>query len=175
MTVFGWVGSDPEFHSGPGSSGDRVTFRLASTPGFFDRSRNGYRELETVWLGVKAWRGLAHNVASSVHKGEPVVVVGRLRAQVYQVDGQERRYQELEATTVGHDLTKGTSMFRRTKAGTDHGSVPAGAEPVHAAQPPTLRPVEPVAARLAADPGAQPEPGSEVRSGEPSEAQPGAA
>ncbi len=112
VTVFGWVGTDPEFHTGQGH-GDRATFRLASTPRFFDRSRGDYREHETVWLGVKTWRGLAHNVASSVHKGDPVVVVGKLRAQVYKVEGEERRYQELEATSVGHDLTKGTSMFRR--------------------------------------------------------------
>ena len=115
ITVFGWVGTDPEFHSGQGY-GDRVTFRLASTPRFFDRGQGSYRDQETVWLGVKVWRGLAHNVASSVHKGDPVVVVGRLRAQVYKADGEDRRYQELEATTVGHDLTKGTSMFARTKA-----------------------------------------------------------
>ena len=114
MMVSGWVGSDPEFHSGHVPRGDRVTFRLASTPRFFDRSQGGYRDQETVWLNVKAWRDLAHNIAASVHVGEPVVVVGRLRMHSYTVDGERKQYQELEASTVGHDLARGTSMFRRT-------------------------------------------------------------
>jgi hypothetical protein len=63
------------------------------------------------------------------------------------VDGEERRYQELEATTVGHDLTKGTSMFRRTRGAVDQ--VSAAAEPVRSAEVPTLRPVESVGVRLA--------------------------
>lgn len=161
MTVFGWVGSDPEFHSGQESSGDRATFRLASTPRFFDKSRGGYRDQETVWLGVKTWRALAHNVASSIHKGDPVVVVGRLRAQVYRVEGEERRYQELEATVVGHDLTKGTSMFRRTTRSAQPDSPAPQADPGLAPQAPILRPVGEMA------------PVATVRSGE--EVQPGAA
>lgn len=116
MTVSGWVGSAPEFHSGQVPRSDRVTFRLASTPRFFDRSQGGYRDQETVWLKVKAWRDLAHNIAASVHVGEPVVVVGRLRTQTYTAGGEEKHYQELEASMVGHDLSKGTSMFRRSRA-----------------------------------------------------------
>lgn len=114
VTVSGWVGSDPEFHSGHEPRSDRVSFRLASTARFFDRSQGGYRDQETVWLSVKAWRDLAHNIAGSVHVGEPVVVVGRLRTHSYTVDGENKQYQELEASTVGHDLALGTSMFRRT-------------------------------------------------------------
>jgi single-strand DNA-binding protein len=157
LTVSGWVGSDPEFHNGQAAGGDRVTFRLGSTPRFFDRAQGGYRERETVWLGVKAWRDLAHNVAASVHVGDPVVVVGRLRTQVYTVEGEERRYQELEASSVGHDLTKGTSMFRRTHRSTESGPVEStqqqaatagsaaseGAEP--SADPVRERILEPVA------------------------------
>ena len=162
MTVSGWVGNDPEFHNGQTAGSDRVTFRLASTPRFFDRAQGGYRERETVWLGVKAWRDLAHNVAASVHVGDPVVVVGRLRTQVYTVDGEERRHQELEASSVGHDLTKGTSMFRRTHRSTE----PAPVESTHRlaersgdasldAQPPADGTI----------PGRIPEPVAEVQAG----------
>jgi single-strand DNA-binding protein len=136
MTVSGWVGSDPEFHSGHAPRSDRVTFRLASTPRFFDRAAGGYRDQETVWLKVKAWRDLAHNIAASVHVGEPVVVVGRLRTHTYTVDGETKQYQELEAGSVGHDLTLGTSMFRRTSRAGDAAAAerpgqPAGATALH--------------------------------------------
>ena len=69
-----------------------------------------------MWLTVKAWRDLARNVASSINKGEPVVVVGKLRASVWKGDdGVEHRRDVLEATTVAHDLARGTTAFRRTE------------------------------------------------------------
>lgn len=115
VTMFGYVGSDVEFH-GSGNGTDRAIFRVGSTPRFFDRSQGSWRDLETVWVTVKAWRALAHNVASSIHKGDPVVVVGKLRAQVWDdKDGQQQRRDVLEATTVCHDLAKGTSAFRRNE------------------------------------------------------------
>ncbi len=115
VTLFGYVGSDVEFH-GDGNGSDRAIFRVGSTPRFFDRSQGMWRDLETVWITVKAWRSLAHNVASSIHKGDPVVVVGKLRAQVWDdKDGQQQRRDVLEATTVCHDLARGTSAFRRNE------------------------------------------------------------
>jgi len=128
VTLFGYVGSDVEFHSG-NNSGDRAVFRVGSTPRFFDRAQNAWRDLETVWVTVKVWRGLAHNVASSIHKGDPVVVVGKLRAQVWtDKQGQQHRRDVLEATAVGHDLAKGTSAFRRSERLTERSEDTAGDE-----------------------------------------------
>jgi len=118
-TVFGYVGSDVEFH-GSGNGTDRAIFRVGSTPRFFDRSQGSWRDLETVWVTVKVWRALAHNVASSINKGDPVVVIGKLRAQVWtDKEGQEHRRDVLEASTVCHDLAKGTSAFRRSERTTE--------------------------------------------------------
>lgn len=119
VTLFGYVGSDVEFH-GEGNGTDRAIFRVGSTPRFFDRSQGSWRDLETVWVTVKTWRALANNVASSIHKGDPVVVVGKLRAQVWvDKDGQQQRRDVLEATTVCHDLARGTSAFRRSERPAD--------------------------------------------------------
>jgi single-strand DNA-binding protein len=52
-------------------------------------------------------------VAASVRKGDPVVVVGRLRTSVWEKDGQSHERLVLEADMVGHDLNRGTSAFRR--------------------------------------------------------------
>jgi single-strand DNA-binding protein len=115
VTVFGYVGTDVEFQGGNGKP-ERAMFRLGSTPRYFDRAAGKWRDADTVWLNVKAWRDLARNVASSIHKGEPVIVVGKLRASVWTDDaGVEHRRDVVEATTVAHDLARGTSAFRRTE------------------------------------------------------------
>jgi len=67
----------------------------------------------TTWIEVSCFRLLAEHVAASVHKGDPVVVVGRLRTSVWEKDGQSHERLVLEADMVGHDLNRGTSAFRR--------------------------------------------------------------
>ena len=116
LTIGGYVGTDVEFWEGNGS-GALAVFRLGSTPRWFDRSSGSWRDQETVWLTVKAWRGLAHNVKASVGKGEPVVVHGRLRASRWKDEetGEDRSRTVIEAVAVGHDLNRGTTAYRRTE------------------------------------------------------------
>ncbi len=121
-TVVGFVGTDVDYHQGNGTAA-RATFRLASTPRYFDSTQGAWREQETVWFSVKVWRGLASNVASSIRKGEPVIVYGRVRNHSWRDEhDEERSRQELEAVAVGHDLTRGTSAYlrRQTPAATEH-------------------------------------------------------
>jgi single-strand DNA-binding protein len=56
---------------------------------------------------------MAENVAFSVHKGQPVVVTGRYYSREYELNETVRVSYELEANAVGHDLTRGTSEFRK--------------------------------------------------------------
>ncbi len=114
VTVVGYVGTDVDYREGNGT-GARARFRVGSTPRFFDQGRGTWRDLETVWVTVKAWRGLAQNVASSVRKGEPVVVVGKLRTESWTdaETGETRRREVIDATAVGHDLSRGTSAYLR--------------------------------------------------------------
>ncbi|MGH3358354.1 MAG: single-stranded DNA-binding protein [Nocardioidaceae bacterium] len=116
VTISGYVGTNVEFRSSNGNGYDRAVFRLGSTPRFRDRRDGVWRDQETVWMTVKAWRTLAQNVAASVQRGEPVIVVGKLRAERWKGDdGEDHRRDVLEATTVAHDLNRGTSAFRRSE------------------------------------------------------------
>jgi len=56
---------------------------------------------------------MAENVFNSLHKGQPVVVSGRYYMREYIVEEATRTSYELEATAVGHDLTRGVADFRR--------------------------------------------------------------
>ena len=69
------------------SGGPVANFRMACDNGYRDR-RSGQWIERTVYLGVSAWRCLAENVATSVVRGQPVVVVGRLVRVSHAVRGQ---------------------------------------------------------------------------------------
>jgi single-strand DNA-binding protein len=109
----GYVGGDVEFRNNTVAT---ASFRLGCTP----RLRRGgdWTDGETSWLTVTCFRSLAEHAASSVRKGDPVIVIGRLRTQVWVKDGQQQERTVLEALTIGHDLTKGTSAFNRSERAT---------------------------------------------------------
>jgi single-strand DNA-binding protein len=92
------------------------SFRIASTTRRFERGRGGWADLDTLYVTVVCWRSLAENVATSMSKGDPVVVHGRLRMRQWTSDdGRSGTAVELEASTAGHDLSRGVSEFTRVR------------------------------------------------------------
>ncbi|WP_063838297.1 single-stranded DNA-binding protein [Saccharothrix sp. ST-888] len=89
-----------------------ANFRMAATERRFDRATGDWVDGETSWITVVAWRRLAANVVSSVSKGDPVVVSGRLRIREWGEEDRRRSAVEIDARVVGHDLGRGTSAFR---------------------------------------------------------------
>jgi single-strand DNA-binding protein len=120
--ITGHAGTDVEVRG----NGTVATFRLACTPRV--RTKGEWSDGNTTWLEVSCFRALAEHVAGSVRRGDPLVVVGRLRTSVWEKDGQTHERLVIEAETVGHDLNRGTTMFRRR-------SRPAG-DPPDVAVPP---------------------------------------
>ncbi len=59
------------------------------------------------------WNRLARHVAASLQSGDPVVVHGRLVADVWERDGKPQTSWEVVATSVGHDLAHGTTAFTK--------------------------------------------------------------
>ncbi|WP_168581840.1 single-stranded DNA-binding protein [Gephyromycinifex aptenodytis] len=95
-------------------SGDWFTsFRFASTPRRYDSGTGKYLDGETLFATVSAFRGLRRGVEESVRKGQPLVVHGRLRVRTW--SRGERRGQEvdIDALSLGHDLSQGSAQFRR--------------------------------------------------------------
>jgi len=50
-----------------------------------------------------------------LHKGDPVVIVGRLALREWEQDGRAGSTLDLTADVIGHDLTRGTATFERTR------------------------------------------------------------
>jgi single-strand DNA-binding protein len=69
---------------------------------------------ETNWYTITSFSKLAINTASSVSKGDRIVVSGKLRIRDWDNGERSGTSVEIEATTLGHDLSWGTSVFTRT-------------------------------------------------------------
>ena len=89
-------------------------FRLGCTPSYFNRATGQWVDDETQWYTVNAWRRLGEHCAASLNRGDPVVVHGRLSVKKWvNNDNVEQTTLEIEALSVGHDLSRGTSRFTK--------------------------------------------------------------
>ncbi|EKX68038.1 single-stranded DNA-binding protein [Streptomyces ipomoeae] len=109
------------------AAGSSARFRLAVTSRYWDREKSEWTDGHTNFFTVWARRALAANVASSVSLGDPVVVHGRLKVRSEQRDGHSWASADVDAVAIGHDLSRGTSAFRRTSRG--EATMPAPAQP----------------------------------------------
>ena len=112
VTFMGWLGSDVDTRE----VGDATvaTFRVGSTPRRFNARQRTWADGETTWYTVNAWRGLGEHCLASLKRRDPVVVTGKQRVEVWKdTDGNERQTLIVEAFSVGHDLSKGTSRFTK--------------------------------------------------------------
>jgi single-strand DNA-binding protein len=90
-----------------------TSFRLASSQRRFDKALSRWVDGETNWFTVSTFRALATNAASSVVKGDRVLVTGRLRVRDWENTDRSGTNVEIEADSLGHDLTWGTSVYTR--------------------------------------------------------------
>ncbi|MDN4479275.1 single-stranded DNA-binding protein [Demequina sp. SYSU T00039] len=112
VTVVGWAATDVRLTVGKNGAAV-ASFRLASTPRYFDRARGEWVDGSTEWFTVRAFRGSAILIKQSVEKGQPVLVTGRMRTNLWESEKGPRTDLVIDATAVGHDLTRGFATFTR--------------------------------------------------------------
>ncbi|WP_020550685.1 single-stranded DNA-binding protein [Embleya scabrispora] len=88
-------------------------FRMAVSPRRFDRETGTWISGDASFYTIVCFRGLAENVTSSIDKGDPLVVTGRLRVREWEREGRWWTVTEIDASSVGHDLARGIAEFRR--------------------------------------------------------------
>ncbi|MFI6423565.1 single-stranded DNA-binding protein [Promicromonospora sp. NPDC050880] len=131
VTVSGFVGNNPALHVNPVKEREWTSFRVASTRRYVNEDGD-WTDGKTLWFTVKAWRAAAASVARSVHKGDPVVVTGRLEVDEWTgPEGQERMSLVIVASAIGLDATRGKVEFTR-----EVHHVPAGEADPFAVQAP---------------------------------------
>lgn len=113
ITITGLVATVPR-HLITGEGLSITSFRLASAQRRFDRGTSRWIDGETNWYTVTAFRQLAVNSATSISKGQRVVVAGRLRIREWDSGEKTGTTVDVEADAIGHDLAWGTTSFTRS-------------------------------------------------------------
>lgn len=136
ISLTGYVATQPLVRSTP-SGALNVSMRVAWTPRRQDRVTGEWVDGNTSYVTVICWRKLASNAGVCVRKGDPVVVKGRLSIREFEdKQGMRRTAVEVEASSVGHDLSRGVAQFQRVRPQTGmtaaeyaaaQGQSPAGA------------------------------------------------
>jgi single-strand DNA-binding protein len=111
VTICGNLTDDPEV-TFTGSGQAVCNFRLAVTP----RVRDGdtWRDGDTSFFRVTAWRQLAEHVGDSLSKGDRVIVQGQLRSRAWETpEGERRSVVEVTAEEVGPSLKWATAKPER--------------------------------------------------------------
>lgn len=112
-TLAGNLTADPELRFTP--SGSAVTsFTVASTPRFFDRNTNEWKDGETLFMRCSIWNAPAENVAESLSRGDRVLVTGRLNQRSYETrEGEKRTVIEMTVEEIGPSLRFGVTEFTK--------------------------------------------------------------
>jgi single-strand DNA-binding protein len=103
-----------------------ASFRLAVTPRVKDDE--GWKDGDTSFFRINAWRDLAEHVTDSLSKGDRALVLGRLKTRSWETpEGERRSVVEVEAEEVGPSLKWATAQPQRANgtAKADAGNRPS--------------------------------------------------
>jgi single-strand DNA-binding protein len=114
ITLRGYVTAEPKLRQKTPMAVPLTEIRVGSTPRRLNRETGEWQDAPTSYYTVKAWRRLAINALSSLHKGDMVVVRGKFYMNNW-IDNQQRPRAtlEIEADSIGHDLAYGWSHYLR--------------------------------------------------------------
>jgi single-strand DNA-binding protein len=127
ITVVGNLTDDPDLRFTPNGAAV-ANFTVASTPRFFDKNTNEWKDGEALFLRCSIWRQAAENVAESLQRGARVVVQGRLKQRSYETrEGEKRTTYEMDVDEIGPSLKYATAKVTKTsRSGGDFGGGSGG-------------------------------------------------
>ncbi|BDV30786.1 single-stranded DNA-binding protein 1 [Microbacterium terricola] len=115
ITVVGNVATEPQYRRMP--TGVVVTsFRVACTQRRQDKATGAWADASTNWFSASAYRGLGEHVHGSLHKGDRVILTGKLRVRNWEAGEKRGTSVEIDVDAIGHDLLWGTSRFTKDAA-----------------------------------------------------------
>jgi single-strand DNA-binding protein len=115
VTIVGNLTADPVYRVAERSSRGVVHFDVAVNRRRFNRESSQYDDLPPVFHRVVAFGPLADNVNDSLKPGQEVVVVGSFADDSYDVEGEKRRQQVLEAQVIAPSLRFATAEVKKAQ------------------------------------------------------------
>ena len=120
VSLIGNLTADPELRY-TGNGAPVCSLRMAVNRVWKDREGN--QQEETSFVNVNAWRNLGENVAESLHKGDRVIVLGRMRIRSYDdKEGVTKWITEIEADEIAPSLRWARVEVNKTLARADAGA-----------------------------------------------------
>jgi single-strand DNA-binding protein len=117
ITVVGNLTSDPELRFTP-SGASVASFTVASTPRFLDKGSNEWKDGDALFLRCSVWRQAAENAAESLHRGDRVIVTGRLKQRSFETkEGEKRTVVEIDVDEVGPSLRYASAKVTKVSRG----------------------------------------------------------
>ncbi len=113
ISLIGRVGTEPEMKFG--QQGNAVLKFRVVTSG--RRQVEGkWEDVDTSWWSITAFKQLAENLAESLKKGDPVIVVGKIKQRTYETPaGEKHSIVEVMAEAVGPDLRWVTASVKKAE------------------------------------------------------------
>lgn len=132
VTIVGNLVDDPELRYTPNGAAV-CKIRIAVNRRFKDESGQ-WKDGETSYFTVNAWRSLAENAAETLTRGQRAIITGRLQQRSWETqEGDKRNVVEIEADELGPSLRWATAKVEKTSRGSGGGGgdwsarVPVGA------------------------------------------------
>ena len=117
--VHAWVGTAPEKRITQ-SGKTLTTFRIADSVRWRNQDTGLWTDGKTTWYTVRVWGAQAANVAESVRKSDPVIVIGHPWLDHWTGnDGEPASGLVIGADSVSPDLSFGTPRYSRTVRSVD--------------------------------------------------------
>jgi len=93
-----------------------ASFRVVSNSRRYDKATEQWVDSGMFRIRVNCWRRLAEHVVASISPGDPIFVYGRIFTREWRTEqGELRVSYEIDADTVGHDLSRGVGMFTKMR------------------------------------------------------------
>src|SRR5215469_284307 len=114
FSVSGYIATEPK--GGWTRNGTRtVSMRLGWTPRRIDKTTGEWVDQPSSFVSIICFRRVAENAAQCLRRGDPVVVKGVLRVREFgDDDAPKRTAVEVIADTIGHDLSRGITIFKKS-------------------------------------------------------------
>ncbi|QKY80000.1 ssDNA-binding protein [Gordonia phage Clawz] len=115
ITIVGNLTADPSLRFDPQGQ-PQVKFSVAVTRRRYDRHKQDWVDADTTFIVCELWGAPAENVASSLHKGQRVIVSGKLQTKRWTTKNNENRERmELRVDDIGPSLKYGRTTFQKSE------------------------------------------------------------